>query len=139
MELSTEQRVIVETVQTGKNVQVDAVPGAGKTTTLIEVARIILLSGRKVIGVTYSRSLRDEWKSRLDMRNSAQVYTFHSLATLLWSTVVDRDYGMEQVLKSPIQKHVDFDTLLIDEGSRHQRLVLRPVDGSGCHYVSSHR
>ena len=42
--------------------------------------------------------------------------TFHSLATLLWSTVVDRDYGMEQVLKSPIQKHVDFDTLLIDEG-----------------------
>ena len=114
IELSDEQRIVVETVLAGKNVQVDAVPGAGKTTTLIEVARALTLVGRRALCLTYSRSLCDDWKSRLDM--STKVYTFHSLATVLWSTKIDRDYAMEQALKSNVLKRLDFDALLIDEG-----------------------
>ena len=98
----------------GQNVQVDAVPGAGKTTTLIEVARALTLVGRRALCLTYSRSLCDDWKSRLDM--NTKVYTFHSLATVLWSTKIDRDYAMEQALQSKVLQRLDFDALLIDEG-----------------------
>lgn len=93
--LSDEQRAIVAAVQ-DRNVIVDAVAGAGKTTTIVGVVDAVPRS----IVLTYNSRLRVETEQRIG--RDRIVFTFHGLATRLAGDVVWNDGLLKQALDSGV-------------------------------------
>jgi hypothetical protein len=82
--LTTEQQAAVDRAVEGCNVRVRAVPGAGKTHTLIALAPRLESIGRKVLQLTYSRALLDEWRGkRGNQTGLRKPHSFHSFACVL--------------------------------------------------------
>ena len=84
--LSDEQMKSVEAALAGENVRIRAVPGAGKTTVCLRVASELEAKGLKVLQLTYSAVLKEEW--RTSRRNSIvgplnNPHTFHSFVVML--------------------------------------------------------
>lgn len=80
MEFSKEQKDIFDYAEHGiLNLIVQAVAGAGKTTTLIECANRID-SGKTILLLAHNRSTRDTLKTKIGDRKNVRVYTLHGLA-----------------------------------------------------------
>ena len=80
VQLSEEQRDILDTVNEGHNVYVDAVAGTGKTTLILNIATEN--TDKKILQLTYNASLRKDVKETVE-KNEIQnltVHTYHSLA-----------------------------------------------------------
>lgn len=116
--LSDEQREFaLEVHKQERNLTLQAVPGAGKTTTLIQIQKMLTCS---VLGLTYSSKLKAEWREK----HQGNVHSFHSFALLLSQscnykrnlhTVFD-DKAVRKFLKQkPVGVLPDFDVCLIDE------------------------
>lgn len=79
-EYSKEQKDIFEQAEKGVlNLIVQAVAGAGKTTTLVECANRIDQS-KKILILAHNRSTRDTLKQRIGGRDNVKIYTLHGLA-----------------------------------------------------------
>jgi len=78
MQLTEEQKAIL--ASTG-NIQINAVAGSGKTTTVIEYARSRRKDSR-ILYLAFNKSVRDEARQRFAKAglNNVQVETAHSLA-----------------------------------------------------------
>lgn len=63
---SSEQSAIINEILNGKCVVVKACAGSGKTTTMLHIANS-LPTHKKVIIITYNRSLSDECKERISI------------------------------------------------------------------------
>lgn len=85
---SKEQENIFEYAQKGvDNIVVQAVAGAGKTTTLIECVKRILKHDptKRILLLAHNKSTRDTLKERLkEERKNVKVYTLHGLAYRLF-------------------------------------------------------
>ena len=81
---SDEQNAIFEFAKNGlPNLIVQAVAGAGKTTTLVECANRIG-SDKKIMLLAHNRSTRDTLRERIGENENIKVYTLHGLAWRLF-------------------------------------------------------
>ncbi|MGY2793547.1 ATP-dependent exoDNAse (exonuclease V) beta subunit [Thermostichus sp. MS-CIW-36] len=74
--LTDEQKAVVEAAKTGSHLKVVAFAGAGKTFTLVEVAKA--LAGKRILYLTFSKALAKEAKQKFG--SLADVMTNHALA-----------------------------------------------------------
>src|SRR5687768_8558107 len=63
MQLSAEQEAIVNAARDGKSLIINAVAGAGKTSTAFAIARAV--SNKSVLQVTYNRKLKQEVRRKV--------------------------------------------------------------------------
>lgn len=85
MKFSEEQNNIFEFAENGlPNLIVQAVAGAGKTTTLIECANRMDPT-KKILLLAHNRSTRDTLRSRIGNKDNIKVYTLHGLAWRLFT------------------------------------------------------
>lgn len=85
MNFSNEQNEIFNFAQNGlPNLIVQAVAGAGKTTTLIECANRID-ENKKIMLLAHNRSTRDTLREKIGNKPNVKVYTLHGLAWRLFT------------------------------------------------------
>jgi superfamily I DNA/RNA helicase len=94
---SKEQNDIFDFCKYGiQNLIVQAVAGAGKTTTLVECANQID-EDKKILLLAHNRSTRDTLRGKIGKRNNVKVYTLHCLAWRIFnehfgfSPIIDED------------------------------------------------
>lgn len=115
---SSEQQIIIDYVKQGYNIQVQAVAGSGKSTTVLSIAK--QCPDKQILQLTYNSSLRLEIKEKvkeLGIEN-INIHTFHSLAVKYYSSDAHTDTGMRNVLlykPKPRFPIAPIDILVIDE------------------------
>jgi len=93
-----EQRLIIDAVAGGRHVMVDAVPGAGKTTTVLCMARE--MPGTALTVVTYNKAIKLEMRARaatVGLRN-LDIHTYHSLARKYYDKKCADDGAISRIL-----------------------------------------
>jgi superfamily I DNA/RNA helicase len=116
--LSAEQKAIIETILSNKNCLVDAVAGSGKTTTVMGLAQTD--PTKHILQITYNRHLKDEVNDKVIKANitNMNVYTYHGLCVRYYNHKAHTDAIMKSVLHKdtkPRQTIAKFDILVIDE------------------------
>jgi len=119
---SDEQMTVINAIKDGYNVQVDAVAGSGKTTTVLSLAHYN--SEKKMIQITYNSDLKTEvrekkikYQEHMDLEN-LEIHNYHSFATTYYSPDAHTDIGLEEILdkdKSPQRQLPEIDVLVLDE------------------------
>ncbi|CAL3970714.1 unnamed protein product [Diplocarpon coronariae] len=112
---SAEQQMIVKLSQI-QNVVVSARPGAGKTAT----AELIVAANpnRLTVLLTYSKRLQLETARRLESHQACDVFTFHGMASRLFSSVVFNDQALLAFRKQatpPVWSGEPYETIILDE------------------------
>lgn len=123
--LTAEQQAAVDRAVEGCNVRVRAVPGAGKTHTLIALAPRLESIGRKVLQLTYSSALKTEWREkRGEQTGLRNPHSFHSFACVLHRYLDDpgerptEDGALRRMLNHPpptLPAHWVADVIVVDE------------------------
>ncbi len=136
--VSDEQQYIITQVENGKNVQVDACAGSGKSTTILSAAKA--MPHKTFLLITYNKSLRKEIKEKvaeLDLKNIT-VHTYHSLAVAVYNT----DAHIDKVMRLFISRDDPFkvaqkgyDIVVLDEVQDmtflYYRLILKYIRDVG--------
>jgi hypothetical protein len=119
---SDEQMSVIQAIKDGYNVQVDAVAGSGKTTTVLSLAD--QNSDKIIIQLTYNSELKEEVVQKKLKYNETMyldnlsIYTYHSLAYQFYSTEAKTDIGINKIVSSnlaPRRKLPNIDILVLDE------------------------
>ena len=128
---STEQQSVIDAILSGNCVAIPSVAGSGKTTTMLQIASN-LPTNRRVIIVTYNRSLSDECRGRIikcGLRERAWCYTIHGLVSKVAGQICNDDHKLINVVnqwdadsnangyaESQITlSNLDLDLLMLDE------------------------
>lgn len=115
MLLSDEQANVVAEFTKGNNIVVNAVAGAGKTTTLLACANSD--PGKDCLLLTYNKRLQLEVADRAAKcaNKHVTVSTYHAAAGRAYQTLIrtDRDFA-DAVVRPPENPH-EFDVLMLDE------------------------
>ena len=117
MSLSIEQRAIVDNILTGNNVYSDSVPGAGKTTTAIQMAIEV---PHCCLILTFSTDLKEEGrqkKRKYKLRN-LEVESYNSLCLNYYGKGGLSSVEVEEVVNTdakPIKRSPPFKILVLDE------------------------
>lgn len=95
---SEEQCHIIEQIQQGKNVIIDAIAGSGKSTTILCIANA--LPNKRILQITYNSMLRKEFREKVQMYQIANIesHTYHSLAVKYFSPHAFTDTGIRQFM-----------------------------------------
>lgn len=119
-----QQRLIDEVLDNGRNVAVRAVPGAGKSTALIELAKQAQARGRSPLVVVYSKVMKEEWRELIGYHNATN---FDAMAKKVFAfdesgnaNEVERHLAAETPMTN-----LGFDLLLIDEAQDITSLYTR--------------
>ncbi len=116
---SEEQQLIIDNILVGRNVQVDACAGAGKSCTVFSCVQQMHPDTRFLL-ITYNKMLRMdalEKTRELNLKN-IEVHTFHSLAVKYYLPEAHTDCGIRKIIynnrppRLPLPK---FDVLVLDE------------------------
>ena len=119
---SEEQQTVIDAVRNGNNVQVDAVAGSGKTTTILSLAD--QLSDKIIIQLTYNAELKDEVNAKKEKYgvsmylDNLSIYTYHGLATKFYTEEARRDIGISNIVETnmkPRRKLPRIHILAMDE------------------------
>lgn len=110
-----EQKLIVDRIGEGKNVIVDAVAGSGKTTTVLWVAKSN--PHKKILQLTYNRSLKDEVCEKRDTfnLNNLEVQTYHGFASKLFKKSIHNDNLLIDAIRNKGKITYSVDILVLDE------------------------
>ena len=108
MEFSEEQKTIFDYASKGVlNIIVQAVAGAGKTTTLVECVNRVK-PDKKIILLAHNRSTRDTIKERIGERENVSVFTLHGLAWRMYTEhFQDRPEINDEKYRNYINKNID--------------------------------
>ena len=108
MEFSEEQKTIFDYASKGVlNIIVQAVAGAGKTTTLVECVNRVK-PDKKIILLAHNRSTRDTLKERIGERENVSVFTLHGLAWRMYTEhFQDRPEINDEKYRNYINKNID--------------------------------
>lgn len=121
---SEEQQTIVNSVIDGYHVLVDAVAGAGKTTTVLHIANAVHAFDRQVLALTYNAKLKSETRARCKLMGiiNVAVHTYHSAAFHIYGdTACARDDGILKLLQQSVTQlapkfhNAQYDILVVDE------------------------
>ena len=117
-EISAEQSVIFNHIKDGFNVCIDAIPGSGKSTSMLTLSQ--LMPNKKFLHITYNSMLRKEFKEKTETLNisNIEVHTYHSFAVKYFSHNAFTDTGLRKILSEKLIPSLDFpqyDILVLDE------------------------
>ena len=118
IELSKEQNKIIQ-IPSSMNIQVDAVAGSGKTTTILHWA--YLNPNKKILLITYNNMLKKNVSKKINMMclKNIQSLTYHGLGVKYYSPQAYTDEELKKILtKNLTIKILDnekIDCLMIDE------------------------
>lgn len=117
MQPSDEQLQIINAINSGKNVIVDAVAGSGKTTCVLSLADRL---EKRILQVTYNKDLKCEVRQkveRLGLQDKLEVQNYHSLACKYYGIDAFTDRNIKQLITDdvPLSRGKVFDLLVIDE------------------------
>lgn len=116
---SDEQNEIIMQFQQGYNLKIEAVAGAGKTTTLLQLATISkCIFGVKSLILTYNKTLQLDIEKQIinyGLKDHCQVYTYHGYASRIYRNVINNDKLLRQYLQEEPKLHINNDVLLLDE------------------------
>ena len=103
MILSEEQQHILDVVQTGVNVVVDAVAGTGKTTLILSIAKE--LTDTQILQMTYNKSLKFEVREKIEdaKLENLSVHTFHSLAVCYYTEKAHVDSEIRKIIMNKLK------------------------------------
>ena len=115
---SEEQLFIFQNILENKNVIVDAIAGAGKSSTIIAIAE--RLPNLSFLQITYNSMLRKEFKEKLKVLclTNIEVHTFHSLAVKYFQSNAFTDTVLREILYNKLQPQTvisNFDIVILDE------------------------
>jgi len=120
---SEEQSIIINTVKQGKNVIIQAVPGAGKTTTMMNIATE--LPDKNILLLTYNSLLKTESRQKsveLELAN-LEIHTFHSWVKKYIDDSCFDDVSLYETLPSINCEHVPhYDIIVVDEAQDLKKL-----------------
>jgi len=120
--ISKEQSHIVEVIKTGKNIQIDAVAGSGKTTTSLHIAK--QYPEKQILLLTYNAKLRIETrrKSQTLGLTHLEVLTYHAFAVKYMDRTAFNDNNILAHLRSKkssgtlaLLSPISFDIVIVDE------------------------
>jgi len=131
---SDEQMNIINAIKEGYNVQVDAVAGSGKTTTVLSLAHYIC--EKNILQVTYNSELKLEVRQKqikyakeYDMQlDNLSIYTYHALGFKYYTELAKTDIGLNKILEenmAPKKKLPKIDIIVIDEIQDMNELYFR--------------
>ncbi len=135
---SEEQQCIVdETVD--NNVIVMAVPGSGKTTTILSIIDKYIFDEKLILVVTYNSRLRKETIARVEnlfgfSLNMPQIHTFHSYAMKTWGVLCNTDEGIRKIINENLEKtdSTRYDMVIVDEAqditNLYYQLFMKTID-----------
>ncbi len=89
---SREQQIIINKYRTGNNLSIQAVAGAGKTTTLLMLARAN--SAQNILIITYSKRLQIETEARAKEFTNVTVKTIHAAAGHAYGITIKDDKAL---------------------------------------------
>ena len=124
---SDEQKIIIEAAYAKDcNIQVNAVAGSGKTTTILHIANTYKLfsksttkEGSSILALVYNAKLKTETreKKKKFKLNNLEVHNFHAFVPSHYSVIASDDKGMNQVIKTNKQptKSFSYELIIIDE------------------------
>ena len=136
--VSAEQQNIITSVENGKNVQVDACAGSGKSTTILSAAKA--MSTKKFLLITYNKSLRKEIKEKVEelKLTNITVHTYHSLAVAIYNQDAHIDKVMRLLISNndpPRTPLLPYDIIVLDEVQDmtflYYRLVIKYINDIG--------
>jgi len=114
---SDEQNEIMINFRLGYNLKIEAVAGAGKTTTLLLLAKIASNEFNvKSLILTYNKSLQLEIQNMIDIyKINCLVYTYHGYASKIYKRCINNDKLLRQcLLQEPIH-NPQISVLFLDE------------------------
>lgn len=126
MELSEEQRAVVEAVCSGDNVAVEAVAGCGKTTTIMHICA---QTRARTLILTYNARLKDETKRKVRPYTHVDAHNYHSAACKYFRPNTFTEAHMDELLTAdlPPIRPIAFDIVIIDEAQDMTGLYFRFV------------
>jgi hypothetical protein len=116
MQLSDEQMKVIDVVSKNNSIIIDAVAGSGKTTTIIEMAKI--LSNKFILQITYNAHLKKEVKEKayIEKVENIEIHTYHSLCLKYYNCY--KDEQIKNLLKYDVEpkKNIpSYSIIVIDE------------------------
>jgi hypothetical protein len=116
--VSKEQKIIFQHVIDGFNVCIDAIPGSGKSTSMLTLSQLI--PDKNILHITYNSMLRKEFKEKTETMNisNIEVHTYHSFAVKYFAPSAYTDTGLRKVLNDKTSPYLDlpqYDILVLDE------------------------
>jgi hypothetical protein len=115
---SLEQECIIDQLIKNNNVLVDSVAGAGKTSTILLIAKKV--PNKKILILTYNKRLKFETKHKIKQYNiqNAFVYSYHSFCNNMYNNECINDSGIKNIINNktnPLKNCLDYDVMIIDE------------------------
>ena len=116
--LNIEQKEIINSIQKGYNIIVDAVAGCGKTTTSLAIAQEC--QNKNILLLTYNAGLKTETRQRIIKYNisNLEVHSYHSFCVKYYNYPCYDDLRMQLLLNNSdiINKsNFNFDLIILDE------------------------
>jgi len=115
--ISEEQKAIIAAIRSDYNVIVEAVAGSGKTTLVLEAAK--LSPDVKFIQLTYNSALKSDTRRKVNEQRikNLEVHSYHSLARKYYDNNAHEDSHIEKILTLNIQliKPAVYDVFVVDE------------------------
>lgn len=126
---SDEQNAIIEGVSRGENIIVDANPGAGKTTTIFQIAHAF--PQLSICQITFNKKLKMEVRAKADFYQieslaSKNIHTYHSFAKHMYAEpLAHTDEGIRMVVEEDREPAVslDYDIVIVDEVNDMRELL----------------
>jgi len=131
---SKEQMNVINAVKAGYNVQVDAVAGSGKTTTVLSLAHYNCT--KRIVQITYNSELKLEVREKqlkymeeFDMQlDNLSIYTYHALGYKFYSEEAKTDIGLNKIVDSNMKSKcvlLEADIIVVDEIQDMNELYFR--------------
>jgi len=115
-----QQRLIIDTALQGKNVQIFAMAGTGKTSVSLQVARELHeVHGKRTLLLSYNKGLQTDTQKRakkLGLGPYLDIRTIHSALAFYTKRRCSNTLELQQAVDVGVfQTPINFDTLIIDE------------------------
>ena len=111
---SFEQNLIITNLKNNKNVIVDSIAGAGKTTTSLLIAKN--LHNKKILLLTYNAALKVETREKITkdkLLTNITAHSFHSFAVKHYNPLAY--HNISNALNTPPIQTFAYDIIIIDE------------------------
>jgi thymidine kinase len=115
---SAEQVEILLAFRQGYNCKIDALAGAGKSTSLLLIAsEAKTMFGARILIITYNKDLKNELSGKirsLGLDTHCEAYTYHGYASRIYKRSIHNDKIMRECLDLPVSA-TNHDVVLLDE------------------------
>jgi len=137
--LSEEQQRVIDAIKAHHNVICDSVAGSGKTTTVLNIAKV--LDPHPILLLTYNQRLKLETRERVkDMCiENMHVHSFHSFAVKHYKRDCFTDFELAEVITSNPEPFFDYkySHIIIDEAQDltplYYRFVIKVIQDNQHH------